>query len=291
MKNSKQNPKVYFHCGLHKTGTTFLQKKVFPAMSEGSFIEPKAHRGIEGMLESMANAKSPLIISREGFSGHPFKSEKYENSQKTILNYISNTWPGSGLILVLREPSDLARSLYSQYLQSGGTDLFDDFLVTMKLEESFYYPRLIHSLESMNWGEVILFDYKQFATQPKEVIALLEKFVGCKFELSKMKDSKRENQSVKNNGAKLLRYANFIAPQDRFYNRKSPKFISAVLNKINLTPRYLIQDGPLKFLNNYGSSIISNSSIERFKNIYDESWRETLSIIQKYQNVINKTQY
>ena len=57
------NKNIYFHVGISKTGSTFLQKRVFPKLSKITYIPTnKYHRVFEEIKNSDSNK---VLVSRE----------------------------------------------------------------------------------------------------------------------------------------------------------------------------------------------------------------------------------
>ena len=108
--------KVFIHVGLHRTGSTFLQKHVFPKL-DVNFIHVDA--------KNLKN-KFPLkdgkinLISSENFSGSPlnFESKNYGVDERyKLADKLKENYPDAEILLVLRECSSWKKSLYNQYVK------------------------------------------------------------------------------------------------------------------------------------------------------------------------------
>ena len=109
-------PPVTFHIGLHKTGTTFLQRNVFPVM-EGIHSYVYYHP-----LWDLFSAREDehMIVSCERLSGSPF-SGSWANQGATYVENIGRMFPEAKCIIGFRKHDALVRSLYKQYLHEGST--------------------------------------------------------------------------------------------------------------------------------------------------------------------------
>ena len=104
--------KTIFHIGLHKTGTTFLQKNVFPflyGIHAHIYYQP---------LWNLFEFDKKVIVSCERFSGHPF-SGKWSEEFATYVKNIGSMFPGAKCIVGFRRHDMILRSLYKLYLHRG----------------------------------------------------------------------------------------------------------------------------------------------------------------------------
>jgi hypothetical protein len=130
---------IIFHIGIHKTGTTFLQKWVFPKLKKVQFARWKIN-----VEETISNELKNLIISNESLSGRPwgiengghmtYEEKKYKSGETKegikgnwIRDYekkvkgISKTFPEAEIVVCFRRHDSLLDSLYKQYVLEGGT--------------------------------------------------------------------------------------------------------------------------------------------------------------------------
>jgi hypothetical protein len=132
--------KVLIHVGLHKTASTYLQQKVFPAISQFLFLG-KSYLGNNSAFNRLvyaddslyqsslvreemrlvqermtASGVSGLILSEEEFNGHP--EYNYLNRGQ-IARRLAETFPHAEILLVLRGQVSLIASLYNQFVKTG----------------------------------------------------------------------------------------------------------------------------------------------------------------------------
>jgi hypothetical protein len=132
---------LYIHIGMHKTATTFLQKRVFPNLGinyisqyeimpflvavtqeDESIYDVEFQRNY--MSSFFKNGKN--IISAEGLSGNVLNRYR---SRTAIIEKLKTTFPDAKIIIGIRNQKDMMKSLYKQYIQIGGSkkesELFD----------------------------------------------------------------------------------------------------------------------------------------------------------------------
>lgn len=139
---------IVLHVGLIKTGTTFLQDRVFPAATGLTFVsrpytqespgfntlqyaDPSIYdpsliaREIDA-IRARSDGR-PIVISDELLSGYPFYN--YMN-RALIAERLAAVLPDAQVAVVLRSQLDLLLSIYNQYVKIGWYHgpLNDDFL-------------------------------------------------------------------------------------------------------------------------------------------------------------------
>lgn len=123
------------HVGMHKTATTWLQRRLFPTARNFRMVpEPEI---IDTLLNTDAmsfDAESarkrlrgdgsdprPLLISQEELSGNPHAGGLFGCFTREAAWRIADTLPGAQVVLVLREQVDMIATAYRQYVHDGGT--------------------------------------------------------------------------------------------------------------------------------------------------------------------------
>lgn len=147
-------PRVVVHTGFMKTGTTFLQKTVFPALAEvalhsyalglkrgGSadrrFIEmsvevrngvsPDSSRAIRDEMRGWMKGsnKRTHVYSWEGLVGGYLTDYR---ERDTMTGFLRDTFPEAHILLVIRRQDNLIESLYRQSLQTYHFSTVPQFL-------------------------------------------------------------------------------------------------------------------------------------------------------------------
>ena len=120
--------KVYFHVGISKTGSTFLQKRVFPLLSKIAYIPTNRYQNIFLEIEKIKFGN--VLVSRE--FDRQFEKEVFK---------FSNKYPQSTPIIVLRRHDEYFASQYRRFVKNGFTGGVGDFL---NLEDDSGFFKKIH---------------------------------------------------------------------------------------------------------------------------------------------------
>lgn len=129
---SDNETSVIFHIGLHKTGSTFLQKELFSKIQNPRFnyinnnntfryfLNKTIYRDnlyFDEALKSNIIKKNKInLVSAENLSGNP---EGISFNLKNILDNLYNLCEDSKIILFIRKQDDFAESNYVQSIRSG----------------------------------------------------------------------------------------------------------------------------------------------------------------------------
>ncbi len=133
------------HIGYHKTGTSWLQKLLFPRRDLG-LCAPLTSDGVRNRLvrphplefsaeETLSELKPMLedplaeglvpVLSAERLSGNPH-SGGYDST--IIADRLHTLFPDAGILIVVREQVDMIQSNYFQYVKEGGICSLRDWM-------------------------------------------------------------------------------------------------------------------------------------------------------------------
>lgn len=205
---------ICFHVGFAKTGSTFLQKCVFPNIKGIHYPSP-TDREIFNFLWNVTNFKDKNdvfpyldeskmnLISFEGISGSMWGKKSYEYES---LNWITQSFPNAKMIFFTREYDSLVKSIYKHFIRSGGTLDYESFINEYISEERYKFKKYIKTLHSM-FNEVLILKYEDFKSDKNKIISQIVDFVGG--ELNGYED-KMINVGITENQVKILRILNHL---------------------------------------------------------------------------------
>lgn len=108
---------IIIHLGLHRTGTTFLQKEVFEKLPVNYIFDDAIHR-IE--LKEGIN-----LISNEGLS---LSMPHSKTNRLQILDHLHKLFPNARILIGLREKESWLKSCYYRYILSFGKLKYQQYL-------------------------------------------------------------------------------------------------------------------------------------------------------------------
>lgn len=165
----------YFHIGLHKTATTYLQDVVFPRWPGIRYMR---FRNLEYFLALPDTGK--YLVSCENMSGTTFAPL---DERRRGLKRLARMFPGANVIIAFRPHGDYMASLYSQYLRYGGQATFDGFF-SLNLDDAVWrggdlsYKTLIETTEDAFETKPFVFQLGELKRDPSGLFADLARFIG-----------------------------------------------------------------------------------------------------------------
>ena len=132
--------KVFIHIGHHKTGSTFLQKKVFKNhpniklinryeaqkvfLKKGSFFFERkiARKWFSEQVSSLQKEQNRIIvISDEELSGNIHTGGNGGYLAKEVADRLFSVIPDAHILIFIRNQFEIIESAYRQYIKKGGT--------------------------------------------------------------------------------------------------------------------------------------------------------------------------
>jgi hypothetical protein len=215
---------IYIHLGLHKTGTSFLQKQFFSIHSqecgyinlrkegrvfldyiinsnEWIFDHKKAFQYFNNVLE-LSNIRQDIVtISDEQFCGSPWNDAK---DRKLYFDRLNKVFPFAKYIIVFRNQDDITESLYLQYVKTGGAANIEQFLTHNRHPLEFsrksyldYGSYVQYINERIGKNRLLCLYYEDMEDDVLSFLSQISDFIG--FELSHDINKivkKRENPSI-----------------------------------------------------------------------------------------------
>ena len=177
--NEKQ---VFFHVGMPKTASTFLQNIVFPNYQDILFIKKRNFNKHHKIIDNTQSDK--ILLSNEI---NVDKANGY-NKIKTI----ARSYPGTIPIIVLRKHSSWVRSKYKYYIRKHGGLPFDKYLDLENDQGKIKYQNLnyinkIKILEDTFNTRPLIFFQEELKQNPEQFIAQLAEFLQVRYNLDDIK--------------------------------------------------------------------------------------------------------
>lgn len=142
-------PQILIHVGLHKCGSTWLQKEVFCRSDYGisapwgamahaavsEFVDPDplcfdpavTREKFDSALQAGPADTPVAVISHEALSSRPHHGKYYA---PYVADRLKNTFPKAKVLLIFREQASIIYSLYGEHVRNGGRHSFEEFIGT-----------------------------------------------------------------------------------------------------------------------------------------------------------------
>lgn len=265
---------IYFHVGVERTGTKYLQKSIFPSYQSLHFInKDRYHQAKEIILKK--EHKRYLVSMELNLNSH-FEVE---------VNDFLSAFPQARIIMVMRPLSGWLVSHYKRIIKNGFNIRFDELWNTRKdsvfePEEIKYMPK-IDLLESRTLNKPLYLIHDDLRKNPLVFLKKLSDYVGEDFEESTV-SLKPVHTSYKTRQLKALRwvmkylhisrsrpYSSDL--RNRLYRIRVDFIRYLVMYIARLLPASVFPDKPL----------VSEQQKKEIQKYYLKDWEEVLNFINK----------
>ncbi len=239
---------ISFHIGLHKTGSTYLQKEVFPLYREcfvasggvGECAEALRHLAgapaaayrpgpVRALLTELELTHRNVLLSREALGGRLW-DDPIGTGLETARR-IAELWSECRVVICIRKQGQMLRSVYAQYVRQGGTESPRSFLAAGSADGAFApeyleYDRLVQTyVDLLGSDQILVLPYERLAEDQAEAGRTIAAFVGGSFDGTC--SVRRRNRSLDGWRLDVLRRWNRLFRRSRF-NSSPARWIPGV---------------------------------------------------------------
>lgn len=172
------NKDVIVHVGIQKTGTSFLQKNVFPYMDVN--YQSRYDIGWGYPVKVTLDDEKPTLISNESFYGNLFLPRKIEKGT-TILRRIKRLFPNAKIIVCFRNKDKWLKSVYNQFRKDMNrislAEDFGDWYKNYFDKEALKFIEY-HELAEDLFDNVLVLQYEDLLENPDGFVKAICDFIG-----------------------------------------------------------------------------------------------------------------
>lgn len=269
------SPRFIFHIGLHKTGTSYLQRSYLKRLKSVTLFNYVMDFPSFGN-RNMDNKH--ILISNEGLSGvawnykwlRGIKNEySWMSSFETAVQNTRLIFNNGEVIIFLRNHGDLLLSMYKQYIQEGGILKLNDFYGeegVIKPSDLLFTPRI--KFLQKNFTQVYVLSYDEFKKEGDIYLNNFFRSIGIDVNSEKSAIT-IENKSISGKKIELMRKFNIVFP-------RLPKIIRKICERFHFKPRDIFQIR----LKNWNTP--DSEDLVEFKNRVNEQFNEDFLKCEKY---------
>lgn len=262
----QKKPEIFFHVGLGRTATTFMQRSVFPKFKNIYYINKHHYRKADQIIA--ATQQDKYLIS------HEFSKELNKEMKQFSYKY-----PNAKIIIVFRRHDKWIASHYKRSLKNGFPSGFKGYFDLdkdtgfWKKEHLDYYNKLKCIDECFNHKPLVLF-HQDLKDNPKKFLQQILDYIGVKEtgpiciktrhtsygdkEL-KVREWVNSHTIFKEVGVKDYK----LSELRRLYN-KTIRY--TVLNFAKIIPDSMVSDKPL----------IPGDELKRIRDYYKNDWEKCI---------------
>lgn len=268
MKETAKTPEVYFHVGMPKTASTFLQRNVFPKLQNIHFVKKHDFKHRDEIIRQSGQNRFLLSIELD------LDGEDGLKKVKDVAAKYPDTYP----VLVLRKHGSWLRSKYKYYLRKHGFRDFHSYFDmkndegVLKMKHLLFYPKIELLEQYFKHPPLVLFQ-EELKNDPFGAIDQVSDFVSAEYAKEDIKIS-TVKQSYSEKQLKLVRKFNKIYKYDHshikspvwkfIYKKAGGLFLHSVAYLALILPGFMLNKDPL----------ISKKTIQKVNDLYAEDWNK-----------------
>lgn len=274
---------IYFHVGLPKAASTFLQRNVFPNFKNIHFIKKHDFKRHTSIIANSSAGKILLSIEL---------NLDVENGYSKMQS-VANNYPGSKPIIVFRRHGSWLKSKYKYYLRKHGSATFNEYFdasnekSVLPNEQLNFYDK-IKLLETKYKVRPLVLFHEELIKDPVGFIETIATYMGAEYDIGKIKISnvkksysekqlyyvRKFNRSYHFEERKFTRYKFKL---NKLYKKYSALLLHSVAyaGAVLPTPKELKQ-----------APLIDKKQVDNVNNAYENDWNKCLEYAKKDRKLL-----
>ncbi|WMN05950.1 hypothetical protein QYS48_31090 [Marivirga arenosa] len=268
---SKSSPELYFHVGLGKTASTFLQDRFFPKLKGIHYTPSNIYRFFPKIIKK--GSYDRYLFSRE------FDRQFYDETQKIV-----DISPDTNIIIILRKHDSWIASQYRRYVKNGGKQDFEQFIDlekdqgAWKQKDLYFYPMLEFIKEKFTKQPLVLF-HEDLKKDQKSFLDRIANYLKAEYNISDINLNPKHTAYSDHQLQLVKRYSPIDKDNETHYSNRIWTFITyrskwlinhLVLYSANLIPK------------SKNENLVSVEHQKRINTFYQEDWNRCIDFAQKY---------
>jgi hypothetical protein len=260
-----ENKSIFFHVGMGKTASTYLQHKVFPYFQDIEFIHhmPRFKKAAEIIQTSK---KKTILISRE-----------FDQQMEEKVSWFATYHPETSAIIVFRKHDSWIASQYRRFVKNGHAISFQQFFDLQNDKGLFKqidlnYMHKINLLEKYFTLKPLVLFYDDMQKDPITFIDYLAKNMGVNYDKEKISLSKMHSSYNEKQLKAIMQVAKHIDIEKRSLKNKILYFIRRIsINAIRYSTLFIAKYLPDKWFN--VTPLISADDLNAVNEYYLNDWK------------------
>ena len=279
MSSKDTRPQVFFHVGLPKTASTFLQRNVFPVFKGIQFVKKHDFKHHDRIISSTEQPAVLLSIELDLDS----------KDGKKKMNTIAEKYPETKPIVVFRKHGSWLGSKYKYYLRKHGKASFEEYFDpasdngVLNHKHLVFYDK-IKILEEKYGSRPLVMFQEEFKNNPWEAIEIIANHIGASYNKDDIKIS-----TVKKSYSEHSLF--YVRKLNRWYNydhsgikNKTLRFLYKKFGGgiLHLTAYFA---GVAEPKNGSAKKVLPKAAVQKINEQYAEDWNRCIAYASEDRKV------
>lgn len=267
--SSTNEKEVYFHVGTGKTGTTFLQYRVFPYLKGIYYIQRTKYKKAVQIIQTTNHAK--YLVSREF-------DQQLEHETKLFSQKIPDAVP----IIVFRRHDSYIASQYRRFVKNGFRGSFTQFFDIQNdsgyfRKQDLDYNRQIKILEGFFTKKPLVLFYDDLRKDPKKFINRFAEELGISINLNDVNFNRKHSSYSEKQLKAIQAFGKYINLRKRRPFKNSIIFFiwRMGLSGIRYSILFISKLLPEKFFSS--EPLIPKDKLDEVREYYKNDWEQCLA--------------
>lgn len=268
-QSSKKAPAIFFHAGMMRTASTFMQKTVFPELDGIQYIGKKQYAHADRIIQESEAEKILLSFELNNALFYPH------------LEAFADKYPDAHIILVLRHQQQWITSHYKRGIKNGYHEDFksyfdvDNDLGRWRHSDLFYYPRLVWLKKTFRQPPLVLFHH-ELRNSPEKFLNKILEYTGVTAEPVSFKP---RHTSYSEKQLRFKRWVNHNTPLRESSGDKESGFRQFINKALRYTLLHTGRLLPENVLEN--QPLVPETDKQKIKALYESDWEKCLTFAEE----------
>lgn len=267
----KSGQQIYYHVGLGKAASTYLQYDVFPALKGVTYVPRNKFKQHARIIPGLDDKK--ILLSREN-------SQRLEAETGKFAAFYPQAIP----IIVLRRHDGWIASQYRRYVKNGGVERFDEFIDiehdsgVWKQSELILFDKL-KVLERHFGRPPAVFVYDSLRKDPLKIVDEFCALLGASYEPADVVSSPRHRSWSDHRLLYLRKYNRFLFSKDA--GSEASALRRWLHFRARLLTSYTIMGIATFSPEQKNEQLVPADSLKRIRAFYDADWNNCVNYAEQ----------